>query len=353
MYGKSGVTSRLAVGSGGFITTAFGSSASVITFVNGQQTHCAAGDATFDDTYNGITSYTGDAVNQSIVKAGDTVEFFTIRDTVMWQDNYVWFEKGGVKTESLTVKSGADVALTVRGIMNWYTLAVKADYDKKTLPIEKASVTGMTLSDGKGYRAATFASTPKAVTGADGKVSFKAPAGSGTYYYSATDGSGSAPLFSPWLELKVTAKASFNVAGGKRSGDKSKQVVAGDAYGKLPKATRTGYAFKGWYTKKSGGTLVTASAIVKATKDHTLYARWTAKKYTVKFNANKGKALKKSLRTKTVTYAGKYGKLPAAKRGGYKFKGWYTKKSGGKKVTAGSVVKITRTTTLYAHWSRR
>jgi uncharacterized repeat protein (TIGR02543 family) len=54
-----------------------------------------------------------------------------------------------------------------------------------------------------------------------------------------------------------------------------------------------------------------------------------------------------------VTYAKKYGKLPTPKRSGYKFKGWYTKKSGGKKVTAKSKVAILKTTTLYARWKKK
>lgn len=68
--------------------------------------------------------------------------------------------------------------------------------------------------------------------------------------------------------------------------------------------------------------------------------------YNVAFNANGGKA---SAASKQVEEGSAYGKLPAATRTGYKFAGWYTKISGGSKVTA-----KTKATggdyTLYAHW---
>ena len=56
--------------------------------------------------------------------------------------------------------------------------------------------------------------------------------------------------------------------------------------------------------------------------------------YSVSFDANKGKKVKTTL---TVTGGEAYGKLPKTTRTGYKFLGWYTKKTGGRKVTAKSV----------------
>jgi uncharacterized repeat protein (TIGR02543 family) len=44
------------------------------------------------------------------------------------------------------------------------------------------------------------------------------------------------------------------------------------------------------------------------------------------------------------------GALPNAVRKGYKFLGWYTKKSGGKKITKST--KIKKNTTYYAHWKK-
>jgi uncharacterized repeat protein (TIGR02543 family) len=144
----------------------------------------------------------------------------------------------------------------------------------------------------------------------------------------------------------------LNANGGKVS-PASKIVTFDGLYGTLPTATRTGYTFGGWYTAAKGGSLIIEKSEVRTASDHTLYAHWTAKKFTVKLNVNKGKKLAKAKAKKTVTYGSKYGKLVKATRKGYKFAGWYTKKSGGKKITAASKVTIKKNTTLYAHWKKK
>ncbi len=55
----------------------------------------------------------------------------------------------------------------------------------------------------------------------------------------------------------------------------SKKVTPGQAYGALPKATRDGYTFDGWYTQAEGGSLVTELSTVTQNTNHTLYAHWT------------------------------------------------------------------------------
>lgn len=66
----------------------------------------------------------------------------------------------------------------------------------------------------------------------------------------------------------------FNVNGGKSIKTKTKSVTAGKTYGTLPKVTRKGYTFSGWYTAKSGGQKIGSSTKVTITKNTTLYARW-------------------------------------------------------------------------------
>ena len=74
-----------------------------------------------------------------------------------------------------------------------------------------------------------------------------------------------------------TLKITWNYNGGKIGKDTktTTTVKKGEKIGKLPKTpTYTGYTFKGWYTKKTGGTKVTIST--KPTKDVTYYAQWKA-----------------------------------------------------------------------------
>ncbi len=88
-------------------------------------------------------------------------------------------------------------------------------------------------------------------------------------------------------DLTVTAKwkqnqgtqdkkytVTFNVNGGKAIKTKTKSVTAGMTYGTLPKATRKGYTFSGWYTAKSGGQKIGSSTKVTITGNTTLYAHW-------------------------------------------------------------------------------
>jgi uncharacterized repeat protein (TIGR02543 family) len=84
--------------------------------------------------------------------------------------------------------------------------------------------------------------------------------------------------------------------------------------------------------------------------DSDVYAAGKAKTVTVKFNANGGKIGKVKAKTIKVVKGKKIGKLPKSpKRVGYSFKGWYTKKSGGKKVTKNTRPK--KAATYYARWA--
>ena len=53
----------------------------------------------------------------------------------------------------------------------------------------------------------------------------------------------------------------------------SKVYAVGFSYFSLPKPTRSGYTFQGWYTAASGGTRVTAATVATAART-VLYARW-------------------------------------------------------------------------------
>ena len=84
-------------------------------------------------------------------------------------------------------------------------------------------------------------------------------------------------------------------------------------------AERDGCAFKGWFTKKSGGVKVTAKT--KVTKNVTWYAQWTAKKYAVKVTkVGKGTVTG----TGSKAYKSKV-TLKATASKGYVFQGWHEK----------------------------
>ena len=94
-------------------------------------------------------------------------------------------------------------------------------------------------------------------------------------------------------------------------------VPKGKPVAVLPEPTREGYSFAGWYTKKAGGTKVTAATrFAKAT---TLYARWTLRKYRVTLLPGEGCA---SLSGQGLHPHGSSVTISAAALPGYKFRGW-------------------------------
>jgi len=116
--------------------------------------------------------------------------------------------------------------------------------------------------------------------------------------------------------------------------------------GKLAKTPKkTGYVFKGWYTKKSGGTKITTA--IKVKKKVTYYAQWT-KAYTLTFDANNGAVTPKS---KKVGNKLSYGTLPTPTRSGYTFTGWYTAKTGGTKVSTTTKM-VAKNIVVYAQWKK-
>lgn len=68
---------------------------------------------------------------------------------------------------------------------------------------------------------------------------------------------------------------------------------------------------------------------------------------TCTLNANGGSC---STKSKKVYPAYTYKTLPTPTRSGYTFQGWYTAKSGGRKITKSSMVEAVKAHTLYAHW---
>ena len=120
----------------------------------------------------------------------------------------------------------------------------------------------------------------------------------------------------------LTSTITFNANGGTVS-TSSKTYMVGDNYSSLPTPTRSGYKFKGWYTKQSGGEPIKASG--KVTKGNkTYYAQWSVidknKLYYVEYNKNGGTGSM----SRIEVVANEYFVSGPNKftRSGYVFKGW-------------------------------
>ncbi len=147
-------------------------------------------------------------------------------------------------------------------------------------------------------------------------------------------------------EVNKTYTVTFNPQGGTVDSN-SVTVTFGSPYGSLPTPSRTNYVFRGWYTFPSAGTLINTNKKVEITGNHTLYAQWSGKDFDITLDYNgAGDSNKVSVR-----YGTKYlRQLPVPVRSNYVFTGWYTKKTGGDKITPVSVYKDKPPTKLYAQW---
>ena len=96
-------------------------------------------------------------------------------------------------------------------------------------------------------------------------------------------------------------------------------------------------------------TPVDTAAAKTVAVEQTADGEQTVTYYTVSFDANKGKKVKQTL---SLSYKDTYGKLPKTTRDGYEFQGWYTKKTGGVKVTSKTVFQKKADRVLYAHWKK-
>lgn len=154
----------------------------------------------------------------------------------------------------------------------------------------------------------------------------------------------SAVVYSAASAVKVSVK--FDAAGG-TCATKSKIVEYGKTYGTLPRPTRSGYNFTGWYDK-AGKKYVSSTKCVNKNA-HTLYAHWEkVQKCTLKFNGNGGNVTSSS---KSYTGGTIVGALPVARKDGYTFKGWYTQKSGGTRISYNTVLKSVKNRTFYAQYA--
>ncbi len=121
------------------------------------------------------------------------------------------------------------------------------------------------------------------------------------------------------------------------------------------KPTKTGYTFKGWYADEKFEKKITG--IKKGSVEPiTVFAKWEVNKYTVKFNANKGKGRMSALsceydRAYTLT-------SNAFTRNGYTFTGWNTKANGSgdsfeNEQEINNLTSVNKKTiTLYAQWKK-
>ena len=114
------------------------------------------------------------------------------------------------------------------------------------------------------------------------------------------------------------------------------------------KPTKDGYTFQGWSTSSTGSVQYYPGSTYTGNANLTLYAVWSAKTYTITYNANGGTGAPSS-QTKyynqglTLSYT-------KPTRPGYAFQGWSTSSTGSVQYNSGSTFTGNYDQTLYAVW---
>ena len=165
-------------------------------------------------------------------------------------------------------------------------------------------------------------------------------------------------LYAKWtvIERKITLNANGGtIVGGSSATPSACTVETADIT--LPKPTKTGYTFGGWYQNSA----LTGTAVTKIDKgaclsDYTLYAKWTVNTYTVTLDANGGTGGDTSV---TATYGELLPAISALpSQDGYDFNGYWSAKTGGVQYynMSGAAIEKWSTDaagTLYAQWAAK
>lgn len=157
-----------------------------------------------------------------------------------------------------------------------------------------------------------------------------------------TMGTSDITLYAVWANTDHIIQWVLN--GGQNNPNNPNGYSSSDGTTEFHAPSRVGYTFDGWYLDESYKTSIT-KITAGSTDDYTIYAKWTANKYTVHFDYNGADVVKDS---DIYTYDQSYGTLPNPTRNGYDFLGWYYNDS--TQITTTSKMLITSEHTLEAKW---
>ena len=181
--------------------------------------------------------------------------------------------------------------------------------------------------------------------------------GNGTSYSAGSSYSELAnlDLYAQWSRITYTIKYNKNASDATGTMASTTKYYGTNVTLRSNAFKRTGYSFAGWATSSGGAVVYANGATYKANANVTLYAKWTAHKYIVKFNGNGSTS--GSMKEQSFEY-GTEQKLTsnAFKKTGFTFSKWTRNADGtGTSYTNGQSVKNLTSTNgaeikLYAQW---
>ncbi|MBR4431735.1 MAG: InlB B-repeat-containing protein [Paludibacteraceae bacterium] len=337
-----------------FYTYTFNSWTPAITSVTGNQTYTATYDYSqkvtkYDITFkNGSTTmYTQSLPNGETPVYGGSEP---TKDDAQYTYTFDGWSNtdGGEKLTSLPAVNGA--AKTYYAVFTHvekkYTIRWKSEDGKQTLETDynvpygtAPSYNGATPTKPRqGATIYTFDGWSSSIGG--DKIALPNVSGHATYYAHFSN----LPVYTVTFDVKGHGSAPAN-----------QEVVSGETVTEPAAPTAAGYTFGGWY-KEPGCTNAWNFSTDVVNENKTLYAKWTANTYYVRFNKNHANATG-TMSNETFTYGtSKALTTNAFSRTGYTFAGWATTADGSVTYSDGqSVSNLTSTAgatvDLYAKWT--
>lgn len=315
-------------------------------------------------TYKVDTSDVGSAVDPSDIKiiyTGDVSATSIIKDGNIFYITFTVSKETTLSVSGTVVVGGAAYYLTSRKVEFTAiepTFSARADKtgissgETATVSVSKTNLADLDFGYNVSYEivgemsqyatvnASTGVVTAKTIT-ADRHITVRATV-------SVTGGAYKGSVYTYDVDIALEAtKKDIIFDYGYDGIEKSVKQIVGAKFVLPVEPVRTGYTFDGWFadTTYTSDKQVTADTVCTSSHNR-VYAKWTAKEYTVSFDANGGDAVSSTL---TATYDSTYGTLPTPSKEGYGFAGWYTPT--GVKVETGDKVLITENTLLTARWN--
>ncbi|GAB2023595.1 hypothetical protein RyT2_26720 [Pseudolactococcus yaeyamensis] len=152
-------------------------------------------------------------------------------------------------------------------------------------------------------------------------------------------------MYARWTADDFAIK--YVLDGGTNHADNPSGYTYGVGVPNFEVATKPGHTFKGWYDTATGGAEVT-NISTTATGDKTLYARWTADDFAIKYVLDGGS--NHANNPNSYTYGVGVPNFESATKPNHTFLGWYDAATGGAEVTNISTT-ATGDKTLYARWT--
>src|SRR5690606_10884636 len=115
----------------------------------------------------------------------------------------------------------------------------------------------------------------------------------------ALGSTGNVTLYARWSAISYNI--TYNNLQGTTHSNTSSYTIESETITLLDPSSRTGYTFVGWFTQLAGGVEV-ESIVLGSTGAKVVYARWTAKQYTISYDVDGGSAVA----DQTVTYDASY-----------------------------------------------